>query len=81
MNGKRDIITEDEFIADCDDRLRKLAEEVTGSGMTIYEIAKAARLSWKTVKHVADGIPVRWDTAARILHVVAVMRGKPSIGN
>lgn len=81
MDGKRDIITEDEFIADCDDRLRKLAEEVTGSGMTIYEIAKAARLSWRTVKHVADGIPVRWDTAARILHVVAVMRGKPSIGN
>lgn len=81
MDGKRDIITEDEFIADCDDRLRKLAEEVTGSGMTIYEIAKAARLSWKTVKHVADGIPVRWDTAARILHVVAVMRGKPTIGN
>lgn len=80
MNGKR-IITEDEFITCCDESLRKLAEEVTGSGLSIYEIAKAARLSWRTVKHVADGIPVRWDTVARIRHVVAVMGGKPSIGN
>ncbi len=73
--AKREI-TENQFIAYCDESLRKLADEVRSSGMTIYEIARRARLQWRTVKKVVDCIPVRWDTAERIRLVIAASRNR-----
>ena len=74
------MISEQEFIAHCDESLRRLAREVRGCGMTVYEIARRARLSWRTVKKVADGIPVRYDTAERIRLVMDSRRGGAVIG-
>ena len=46
-------ITEQQFTDYCEDKLRKLADEVRSSGMTIYEIARRARLQ--------VSIPVRYN--------------------
>ncbi len=81
MEDKEKMISEQEFIAHCDESLRRLAREVRGCGMTVYEIARRARLSWRTVKRVADGIPVRYDTAERIrLVMYSGRRGGAAIG-
>lgn len=69
-------ITEQQFSDYCEDKLRKLADEVRSSGMTIYEIARRARLQWRTVKKVVDCVPVRWDTAERIRLVIAASRNR-----
>ena len=72
-------ITEDQFSAHCDESLRQLAREVRRCDLTIYEIARLSGLSWRSVKKVSDGIPVRFDTIDRIKMVLE--RHATAIGN
>lgn len=65
-------ITEDQFIAHCDERLRQLADEVRGCGMSYYEIAKLTGLDWRTIRKVANEIPVRYDTIERIRFAIEI---------
>nr|DAL95410.1 MAG TPA: sigma factor [Caudoviricetes sp.] len=79
MNNQR-TITEEQFMAHCDESLRQLAREVRGCGMSVYQIAKQSGLTWRTVKKVTDGIPVRFDTAERIRFVMQ-QNASTAIGN
>lgn len=65
-------ITEQEFADDLDRRLQEMARAVAFSGLTLSEIATAARVKWDTVYKVSQGRPVRMDNAARILHFLEV---------
>ena len=60
-------ITEAEYLADLKSGLNELAEAIARTGLTIAAIARACRLHWETVYHAANGIPVRYDSARRIL--------------
>ena len=63
-------IPESEFVADLSRRLQEMARAVAFSGMTISELANAARVKWDTVSKVSQGQPVRMDCAARIMYVI-----------
>ena len=65
-------ISEQEFAEDLDRRLQEMARAVAFSGLTLSEIATAARVKWDTVYKVSQGRPVRMDNAARILHFLEV---------
>jgi hypothetical protein len=71
MNQRLNI-TEAQFIAHCDERLRQLADEVRGCGMSYYEIAKLTGLDWRTIRKVANEIPVRYDTIERIRFAIEI---------
>ena len=45
-----------------------IAEAVRASGLTIAAIARATRCHWETVYHASRGIPVRYDSARRIVY-------------
>ena len=60
------IITEAEFLAYEDRNLAEFAREITESGISLYEIAKACNLSWETVKAAANAVPVKYSTQCRI---------------
>lgn len=60
-------ITETEFLADLDCGLNEIAEAIAKTGLPIAAIARACRLHWETVYHASNGIPVRYDSARRIL--------------
>ena len=53
---------------------------VRGCGLSVYQIAKQSGLTWRTVKKVTDGIPVRFDTAERIRFVMQ-QNASTAIGN
>ena len=38
------------------------------SGLSIAEIARGTRCHWETVYHAANNIPVRYDSARRIMY-------------
>ena len=76
MEDKEKMISEQQFTDYCEIKLRKLADEVRSSGMSIYEIAKLARLQWRTVKKVVDCVPVRWDTSERIRFILRRCRNR-----
>lgn len=59
-------ITEAEFIANEDKMLIDFAMLIRESGISLYEIAKACKLSWETVKAAANGVPVKFSTQCRI---------------
>lgn len=61
-------IPEAEFAENFSRLLSDMARAVAFSGLTISEIATAARVNWKTVYAVSQGVPVRMDSAARILY-------------
>lgn len=63
-------IPESEFLADFSCRLQEMARAVAFSGLTISELAAAARVKWDTVSKVSQGQPVRMDCAARIMYVI-----------
>ncbi len=63
-------IPESEFLADLSSRLQEMARAVAFSGLTISELAVAARVKWDTVSKVSQGQPVRMDCAARIMYVI-----------
>ena len=65
-------ISEQEFADDLKRRLQEMARAVAFSGLTLSEIAAAARVKWDTVYKVSQGRPVRMDNAARILHYLEV---------
>lgn len=61
-------IPESEFNENFDRLLESMARAVAFSGLTISEIAAAARVNWKTVYAVSQCTPVRMDSASRILY-------------
>ena len=63
-------IPEHEFAEDFARRLQEMARAVAFSGLTLSEIASAARVKWDTVSKVSQGQPVRMDCAARIMYVI-----------
>ena len=65
-------IPEHEFAEDFARRLQEMARAVAFSGLTLSEIASAARVKWDTVYKVSQGRPVRMDNAARILYYLEV---------
>lgn len=65
-------IPEHEFAEDFARRLQEMARAVAFSGLTLSEIASAARVKWDTVYKVSQGRPVRMDNAARILYFLEV---------
>lgn len=65
-------IPEHEFAEDFARRLQEMARAVAFSGLTLSEIAAAARVKWDTVYKVSQGRPVRMDNAARILYFLEV---------
>ena len=66
MNNEHIIITEEEFIAYEDKVLNDFADLIRGSGVSLYEIAKACNLSWETVKAAASGVPLKHSSQCRI---------------
>lgn len=68
MENTRDRIPEAEFAADLSIGLNEIAEAIARSGLTLAAIARATRTHWETVYHAAHGIPVRFDSARRIMY-------------
>lgn len=60
------IITEAEFIAYEDKALMEFARQINESGVSLYEIAKACKLSWETVKAASNGVPIKFANQCRI---------------
>ena len=67
MNDERRI-PETEFAADLAEGLSELSTAIKASGMSIAQIARGTRCHWETVYHAANNIPVRYDSARRILY-------------
>ena len=66
MTGRR--IPEAEFAADLAQGLEELSTAIKSSGLSIAEIARGTRCHWETVYHAARHIPVRYDSARRIMY-------------
>lgn len=64
--GRR--IPEAEFAADLEEGLNELSTAICASGLTIAEIARGTRCHWETVYHAQRKVPVRFDSARRILY-------------
>lgn len=67
MNEDRRI-PECEYAADLEEGLNELSTAIKRSGLSIAEIARGTRCHWETVYHAANNIPVRYDSARRILY-------------
>lgn len=67
MNQERRI-PEAEFSADLAEGLAELSTAIKASGLSIAEIARGTRCHWETVYHAANNIPVRYDSARRIMY-------------
>lgn len=67
MNEERRI-PEAEFAADLAEGLAELSTAIKASGLSIAEIARGTRCHWETVYHAANNIPVRYDSARRIMY-------------
>lgn len=67
MNEERRI-PEAEFAADLSEGLAELSTAIKASGLTIAQIARGTRCHWETVYHAANNIPVRYDSARRIMY-------------
>ena len=65
-NEKR--IPEAEFAADLEIGLEELSRAIKTSGLTIAEIARGTRCHWETVYNAKRKVPVRFDSARRILY-------------
>ena len=61
-------IPEADFSQDLEAGLNELAAAVARSGLSLSAIARGARCHWETVYHAANGIPVRYDNARRIVY-------------
>ena len=64
--GRR--IPEAEFAADLAQGLEELSSAIRASGLPIAEIARGARVHWETVYHASKRLPVRYDSARRIMY-------------
>ena len=67
MNEDRRI-PETEYAADLAKGLAELSTAIKASGLTIAAIARGTRCHWETVYHAANGVPVRFDSARRIMY-------------
>ena len=68
-------IPETAFAEDLAKGLGEIAQAVGASGLTIAEIARGTRCHWETVYHASKGIPVRYDSARRILYFLEHRNG------
>lgn len=71
---KEMTIEESDFIRAEDNRLRELAEYIKRSGLSIYDIAKGCRMSWRTVRNAAQCLPVHGSTESRIRFYIETRR-------
>lgn len=67
MNEDRRI-PECEYAADLAEGLAELSTAIQKSGLSIAAIARGTRCHWETVYHASRNIPVRYDSARRILY-------------
>jgi len=67
MNEDRRI-PETEYAADLAEGLAELSGAIRESGLTIAAIARGTRCHWETVYHAANNVPVRFDSARRIMY-------------
>lgn len=65
-DGKR--IPEADFAADLEEGLNELSTAIRASGLSIAAIARGTRCHWETVYHAAHNVPVRFDSARRIMY-------------
>lgn len=61
-------IPEAEFVADLEQGLDELSTAIKMSGLSIAEIARGTRCHWETVYHAKNKVPVRYDSARRIMY-------------
>ena len=61
-------IPEAEFAADLEEGLNELSTAIRRSGLTIAAIARGTRCHWETVYNAKRKVPVRYDSARRILY-------------
>lgn len=67
MNEERRI-PECEYAADLAEGLAELSTAIQESGLSIAAIARGTRCHWETVYHASNGVPVRFDSARRIMY-------------
>jgi hypothetical protein len=67
-------ISEREFAENLDRHLRKLAQAIAFSGLSLSEIAKGTRMKWDTVYAASQSRPVRMENAERIRYFLKVYR-------
>ena len=67
MDGER-VIPESEYKADLQQGLNEIAEKIAFSGLNLSEIARGTGCHWSTVYNAANGIPVRFDNARRLVY-------------
>lgn len=67
MNGERRI-PEAEYAADLAEGLAELSTAIKASGLSLAAIARGTRCHWETVYHAANNVPVRFDSARRIMY-------------
>ena len=59
-------ITEAEFQRFAKRRRAELAQEITESGVSLYELAKGTRMKWDTIRRISQGKPAHTDTQERV---------------
>ena len=67
MDGER-VIQESEYRADLEKVLNEIAEKIARSGLSISALARATGCHRETVSHAANGVPVRFDNARRLVY-------------
>lgn len=65
-DGRR--IPEAEYAADLAEGLAELSTAIKASGLSLAAIARGTRCHWETVYHAANNVPVRFDSARRIMY-------------
>lgn len=61
-------IPETEYAEDLAHGLAELSTAIRASGLSIAAIARGTRCHWETVYHASRNIPVRYDSARRIMY-------------
>jgi|GEM_PF-6254254 len=67
MEAERHI-PEAEFVADLTAGLNELSEAIARSGLTLAAIARGTRMGWETIYRAANGVPIRYDSARRLMY-------------
>ena len=60
----------DQFLAG---NLAELSTAIQASGLSIAAIARGTRCHWETVYHAAHNVPVRFDSARRIMYYLRTL--------
>lgn len=68
MEQEERRIPEVEFAADLAQGLDGIADAIKDSGLSLAAIARGARVHWETVYHASKRLPVRYDSARRIMY-------------